>query len=1005
MNIPRFFIRNRQFTLCIFLLIAYFGIQSFRQMPKSEDPLFPLPQFKITCIYPGASPSDIEQLIVNPLELQLGTLTEIESIKTQVNDGSAVINIKFLQTADDEKKFDEVQREVNKVRPDMPAGIKSIDVLQTSTSNVNILQYAIVSENKPYKELQLIAENMQTAIQKVKGVREVLIHAFPRRQITVAVDVPRMAAKNVTFGAIGNAIQSESVNLPGGYIDVSANRYNITTGGDYKRAEQIANTIIKAVDGNLVYLKDIAVVTAGYEPNNYFARYNGKRAVFVTATQQDDANIFKVTENVEQQLQPIYAAEKEVKIEKVLDQSQSVAHRLNGLYRDFIIAILLVLITLLPLGLRASYVVMFTIPTSIFIGIALLYLTGYSLNQFSIVGLVIALGLLVDDSIIVVENIVARLRKGEQPETAAVNGTNQLIRAIVAVTVCILFSFLPLVTLQGSTGDFIRSLPLAVIYTMAGSLLVSVTLTPLLSKWFLKDAIGDNIFYHGLMKFNEGPFMKALSFCMAWPKATLLAAAILVAGGFGLMKVIGFSFFPSSEKPQFYIDVTLPPESNIARVDKTCLWIEQELRKHPYITSFATSIGKGNPQVYYNVGQTGQRANTAQLLCFTGEYEKEKWYPLLDSLRSTFAQYPGGGIQVKEFMQGPPVGTPIEIRVFGDNLDTLKQLASGVEKILKTTPGTLYADNPLRQEKAEIKININHEKALALGVSINEIAKTIRIAFAGTSAAEFTDETGHNLQIVMTMQEAEKNSFNVFSKLYVSATSGALIPLLQVADYQLQNAPSALQHYDKRRSVTLTGFVQTGFLTSKVTSQVLAGVKQLRFPPSYSFEAGGEAEKRKESFGGLTTALYISLFAIVAVLILVFNGIKGTIIIASAIPLGVLGAVVALYLGGYTFSFTAFVGIITLIGLEVKNTIIIVDFTNQMREQGHSKDKAIKLATEERFTPIFLTTLTAVFALIPLVAEGSDFFSPLALVLIGGLLSSLLLTRFVEPVLYKLLMK
>jgi len=1005
MNIPKFFIRNKQFTICIFLLVAYWGYLSFRQMPKSEDPLFPLPQYTVNIVYPGATPSDIEQLVVNPLELQLGSLELIEYMQTKINDGSASIKIKFLQKADEEKKYDEVQREINKIKSDLPVGVKTIDVKQSTTSNVSILQYAIVSQDRPYADLLLMAQHVQRAIQKVKGTGDVLLHAIPAQQIAVNLDMQKMAANSITIANINDAIKSESVNLPGGYLDVSTNRYNIKIGGDYRTEEQVAGTIIKSSGGRIVFLKDIAQVTAGDEADSYFARYNGKRAVFISVTQQEDANIFDVTEQVQEELQPFYAGDPAMKLEKVFDQSLSVSHRLNNLYRDFVIAIILVLITLLPLGLRASYVVMFTIPTSIFIGIGLLKLSGYSLNQFSIVGLVIALGLLVDDSIIVVENIVARLRKGDDPENAAVQGTNMLIRAIITVTVCILLSFLPLVTLEGATGDFIRSLPLAVIYTMVGSLFVSLTLTPLLSKWFLQEKIGDNLFYRAIARFNEGPFMRALTFCMNWPKMTLSVALALVISGFALMKVIGFSFFPSSEKPQFLVDVTLPAASNIAAVDTVVHWVEDRLSKRAYIDSYASNIGKGNPQVYYNVGQAGQKANTAQLLCFTKKYEKSHFTQLLDSLRAEFGRYPGATIQVHEFMQGPPVGTPIEIRVFGDNLATLSLLANEVEGALKTTPGTRDVDNPLRQEKSEVKVTILHEKALALGVSIGEISRTIRTAFAGISAAAFTDDAGNNLEIVLALDQIVKSNFDVFKQIYVSSISGRLIPLMQVARFDLQSAPSILQHYNKRRSITITGYVSTGYLNSKVTAQILEKIAQIKFPENYSYEAGGEAEKRKESFGGLSTALAISVFGIIAVLILAFRGIRGTLIVASAIPLGILGAVVALFAGGYTFSFTAFVGIITLIGLEVKNTIIIVDFTQHLRETGHSKEEAIMLATEERFTPIFLTTLTAVFALIPLVVERSDFFSPLALVLIGGLLSSLLLTRFVAPVLYKLVMK
>lgn len=1005
MNIPKFFIQNKQFTICIFILLVLWGLFSFRQIPKSEDPLFPLPQYNIICIYPGATPSDLEQLVVTPIESQLGTLTDIESIKTQINDGMANIRIKFLQHVDQDKKYDEVQREINKLQASMPTGLQRIEVIQSSTSNVNILQYAISSASASYKDMQELAEDMKKAVEKAKNVREVKIHAYPTQQMNVKIDLEKIALYELNLQNISNAIQSESTNIPSGYMDLDGKRFNIKANSDYSTAEDIANTIIKTSQGAVVYLKDVATVETGYEDQQYLARYKNKKAIFLSVTQQDNANIFDLTEEIEQYAAPFQKANAAIEITKVFDQSQSVAHRLDGLYRDFVIAILLVLITLLPLGLRASYVVMFSIPISIFIGIGLLKLFGYSLNQFSIVGLVIALGLLVDDSIIVVENIVARLRKGDSPEVAAINGTNQLITAILTVTACILLSFLPLVTLDGATGDFIRSLPLAVIFTMLGSLFVSLSLTPLLSKWFLKPELGNNIFYKAIMRFNEGPFMHFLHFCMKRPKQTLTAAIALVVAGFLLLKVVGFSFFPSAEKPQFLIDVTLPIDASIGKTDETAKKIESILDQETFIADYITNVGKGNPQVYYNLGQSRQKANTAQFLCFTQRYDKDYMPKFLDSLRTKLAVFPGVKVQIKEFMQGPPVEAPLEIRIFGEDPLQLKQIAETVEAVFHQTPGTQSVNNPLRESKSDMQLIINKEKALSLGISLAEISKTVRMTFTGITAGSIINERGDDIQVVLTVDKTFKENTDAFKKIMVSNTAGNLIPLSQIAHYAFKSSPTAIEHYNQSRSITLTSAVQSGYQTAKVNKQLTSSIKQLSLPEGYRIEVGGEAEKRSESFGGLTTALMMALLAIIALLVLVFHGFRGTIIVASAIPLGVLGAVLALFFGGYTFSFTAFIGIITLIGLEVKNTIIILDFTNQLRAQGKSKVEAIMLATEERFTPIFLTTLTAVFALIPLVLERSDFFSPLALVLIGGLLSSLLLTRFVTPVLYKILMK
>ena len=1007
MNIPKFFIKNWQFTICIFLMLTYWGIQTFLIMPKSEDPLFTIPQYKVVCIYPGASPGDLEELVVQPIESSLGGLTDIEFIKSEMRDGIAVIQIKFQQHVDEDKKLSEVQQQVNKILSKLPSGVRSVNVDQIAINDVNILQYALVSDNKSYREIENMAYDVKKSIEKVSGIKKVSIDALPKQQISVNVDLSKMAEHGIALQTIADAVKSESTNIPGGYIDVVSNRYNIVTSGEYNSAEAVRNTIIKSTNGRLVYLKDIADIYAGYELINYYARYNGKKAVFVSVNQQDGTNIFDLTERIEKELIPFYNNSEGITFEKVFDQSISVSGRLNGLYRDFFLAIVLVLITLLPLGTRASVVVMFAVPTSIFIGIILLHLSGISLNQLSIVGLIIALGLLVDDSIIVVENIVTKLRNGENKMDAAVNGTNQLLFAIVCVTLCIVLSFLPLITLEGMVGDFIRPIPLAVVYTMIGSLFVSVTLTPLIAKRIMNDKIGDNMFYRWLMKFNHNFFIRTLEKCLRHPKAILLSALGVIIISLFSVKIIGTSLFPSAEKPQFFIDITLPLEKNVASVDSVCRWVESELKQYPQISKVATNIGKGNPQVYYNLTQAPQYANTGQLFCEIDKYEKEKTIDLLDELRASFSQYPGAKIEVKELIQGVPVKSPIEIRIIGDDREALSSLAAEVAIIMENTPGAIYIDNPLSETKSRIKININQAKALQLGVPVSEISKTIRMAFSGLTVGEFSDNSGkdYNFNIVLTMPEEEKKDLDVFNKIYVSSMSGQLIPLSQLTSYQFETESSIIQHYDKQRSVIVSCNVASGYLTSKLTKEIVSEVKKIELPSSFSFQIGGESEKQAESFGGLFSALIIAVFAIVGILILAFKGVKGTLIILSAIPLGILGSVLALWLGGYTLSFTALIGVVTLVGLEVKNEIIIVDFTNKLREQGMDMDIAIKKANEERFTPIFLTTITAVCALIPLVIERSDFFSPLALVIIGGLISSLFLTRFVEPVLYKLLMR
>jgi multidrug efflux pump subunit AcrB len=349
------------------------------------------------------------------------------------------------------------------------------------------------------------------------------------------------------------------------------------------------------------------------------------------------------------------------------------------------------------------------------------------------------------------------------------------------------------------------------------------------------------------------------------------------------------------------------------------------------------------------------------------------------------------------------VEAPIAIRLFSEDLDTLRSLAFKVEALLKKTPGTIYVNNELTTLKTDLQVKVNKEKAGLLGVPVNEIDRTIRMAVAGLNIGTFRKDNGDEYNITVTLPRGDRQTFEAFSKIYVTSVKGASIPLNQLADIRFETSPVTIKHYDKDRYTVTTAFVQSGFNTGKLTEGIIKQLDTMHFPPNSHYVAAGEVEASQESFGGLGTIVLITIFGILGTLILEFKTFRGTLIVLSVIPLGIIGAVLMLLATGNTFSFVAVIGLIALIGIEVKNSILLVDYTDQLRKQGMSLDKAIQEAGETRFVPIILTTLTAIGGLLPLVMENNPLYSPLALVIIGGLISSTLLTRIVTPVLYKLL--
>jgi len=991
------------------LMVVALGVSTILNMPRSEDPELNSPSYPVVVIYPGTSPKDMEELVVKPLEQRIYGLDDIKRIKTSINDGLAVLFVEYKYYSNVEDKYQELVREVNSAQSQLPQDIYSIEVKKVDPTGVNILQMALVSENASRDKLKKTAEDLQDILEKVPGLKNVEIQGLPDQIIRVDIQPEKIAALGIPVNLIASSLQSEIANIPGGSINEGSKSFNIKTNGNYQNLDEIKNTVVASSNGKNILLKDVATVYFDYSQEKHITRLNGHRCISVIAALKSGENISKTQKQYLPQINK-FKEKLPSNIDLVLhfDQADNVNHRLSGLGTDFLIAIGLVLLTLLPLGTRASLVVMISIPLSLAIGVIFMNLLGYSLNQLSIVGFVVALGLLVDDSIVVVENIERWMREGHSRLQATLKGVNQIGMAVLGCTATLIIAFMPLAFLPESSGDFIRSLPMAVICTVFASMIVALTIVPFLSSRILNPhAHADgNIFLRALQKLIHGSYSKLLDKALKHPVITIIIAAVIFFGSLQLIPVIGFSLFPASEKPQFLVDISAPLQSNIYYTDTIAKQIEKDLKQVPEIKYFASNTGKGNPRIYYNVNQQNERTDLAEIFVqLNPDVNPKRKVEIIEALRKKWTPYPGAKVEVKNFEQGQPMISPVEVRLLGDNLDTLRALSSQVEAMLKKTEGTLYVNNPIRNLKSDIRVNINKDKAQSLGVPTINIGRTVRMAVAGLPVGNFTnpDSDGDDYSIVLTTPRPSNPDLNVFNNLYVNTSQAKAVPLAQVATIRLETSPMSINHYNKTRTVSVTSFVQKGYLNDKVINNVIAQMDKMKLPDGYHYEMGGEVEGRNQSFDGFGSIILVTVFMFIAVLVLQFKTFKSTLIVLSVIPLGIVGAVLALLVTGNSLSFVATVGIVALAGIEVKNTILLVDFTNQLREQGMELNEAIEKAGEARFLPIILTTLTAIGGMMPIALSSNPLISPLAIVMIGGLISSTLLSRVVTPVIYKLM--
>lgn len=1009
MRFPRLAIANYQFTLVVVLLLALLGVVSFFTMPRAEDPSVAFSGSNVIAIYPGATPVDLEQLVVDPLEEALNELEDLKDIETVIGDGFARINVEFLYGTDPDDKYDAVAEKVASLRPELPADLARLEAQKISPQDVNILQVALVSATASYRDLRLQAERLEQQLERVPGVKQVETWAFPEQEVRLALDLETMRERGLSLGQIIQAVQASSANMPGGNLDAGGRRFNIRTSGDYESLDDIRRTVIGASNGRIRYLDDVAEVAFDYEDEQYRGRFNGERAVFITATQRKGANIFDVMGGMQERLDGFEARlPAEIGLHTVFDQSVSVEARVNGFFSNLMQGLLLVgLVVVLALGLRASLIVILLIPLSIAMALFGLDGSGLAIQQMSIVGLVIALGLLVDNAIVVTENVSRFIDRGLTGVQAAIAGTGQIGWAIVSSTVTTILAFLPMILLPSGTGDFIRSMPITVVYALIASLFLSLALTPFLASRFLKrtprsaGAPQPRAFQRWLTQVVAGPYRRILRAALARPVVVLGTAVLLFAASLALFPIVGVSLFPKAEKPQFFVNIETPEGTSFDRTDAFTQVVEAALAEKPQVARYTTNVGHGNPRVYYNTFPRSETPTFAQIFVEAHSYEAA--LALAADLRRDFARFPGAEIEVKEFLQGPPIEAPIAIKVIGENLDIIRRIAADVEGIMAQTPGVINLDNSMDEDRTDLRVNINRDKAGLLGIPLVGIDQTVRASMAGLPLARFRDADGEEYPIVARLPLQDRPTLGDFDRISVASATGARIPLRQVARLDFETSPTRIEHYNLERTATLTSDVLDDYNVAAVTQQVLRALDAYDLPDGYRFHIGGEQGDRAESFGGMGQALLLALLGIFGVLVLQFRSFSQPLIVFAAIPFALSGAIVALLLAGYSFSFTAFIGVTSLVGIVVNNSIILVDYANQLRAEGRTLLEAVQLSGETRFTPIVLTTLTTIGGLLPLTLQGSSMWSPMGWVIIGGLVASTVLTLIVVPVLYRLL--
>ncbi len=1008
MHIAEIAIRKWQLTLVLFALLSALGFSAFQQVPRAVDPHFSMPVVSIVASQPGADAAEIEQTITKPIEELAQGLEDVQNVASTSSDGNAVIRIEFDWSGNPDQYFNDAVREITAIRSRLPADLASLTFEKIRTTNTSILQIALLSETASWYRMEKYARDISEALGRFNAVREADIYGLPQPEISVSINAGRLAELQVPASLVADAIRIGGADVPAGAVTSGARRFNVEAGGAFRDLDKIRNLPIRSNDGTILRVGDVADIKYGAAEQRVKLSHNGQRAIWITANQKQGTDATKLRNQLVRELElQKQLLPSDITAVVQFDQSRDIAKRLRELARDFGIALFLVLFTLLPLGWRASIIVMISIPLSIASGLLAISAYGFNLSQLVVAGFILSLGLLVDDSIVVVENIARHLRMGKGRDQAAIDGTKEITMAVVGSTGVLVFAFFPLFFLPEGAGKFTQSFIGTIVATITASMIVSLTIVPFLASRILRpdQHEGGNNLLRWLMDKIDRFYHPMLHWALDRPRRTVWGALAITLAAFLLVPVLGFSLFPNADTSYFRVTVEAEQGSSIERTEQLVKQVSAILKTEPAIKVRAENVGAYNPPVFYNVFQRGENPTHGEVLAIMDEWKGKEARSMIDRLRSKLDQIAGARIRLILFQNGAPINAPVEFRVYGPDQNELRAISAKMEQSLRDTPGARDVNNPVAFDRVDLDIRVDDAKAALLDVPAGAPRRAIRLALTGERAGTFRDVEGDSYPVVVRLPLAGTQPISALESIYVSNRNGAAVRLGDISSPTLESTPAAIYRYNLERNVSVTAQITDGAVVSKVNLDAQKKMDAIPLKPGYSIEVGGEAEKINDTFAGFGPIVLIAMFSIFAILVAEFGRFKEALVVAGVIPLGTFGGLIALLVTGNNLSFLAVIGFIALVGIEIKNSILLVDFTSQLRTGGMALRPAIEQAGEVRFLPVLLTSITAIGGLMPLALFGGSLYGPLAIVLIGGLISSTVLSRIVTPAMYLLVVR
>jgi len=1032
---------KRPLTMLMFIVtMVIMGYKGYTYLKLERFPNIDIPVVSISVTYTGASPEDIEDKVVKPIEDAVAGISGIDEMTSTSTEGLGSVQIQFVQGTNNSQAAIDVERRVSSVK--LPDDADKPTVTKADTGSMPIM---VLTLNGPQGQDALydLADNeLKTRLQAVPGVASVSVSGGRDREIQIESDPAKLAAYSLSLSEVQQAVANNNVTSPAGSMDQGRMKKSLRAVGEFTGLDEMKNVVVKSDsdNGGQVYLQNVATVQEGFSDRSVIYRYNGLDTVSVSVTKTSDGNTVEVAENVRQVLDDF---KKELPtgadLSIVSDNSTFVRESVLAVEEDLVLAILITgLIMLIFLHtIRSTFIVLMAIPTSLITTFLVMWILGFSLNQLTLLAMTLVIGILVDDSIVVLENIERHLKMKKPSKQAALDGRAEIGFAALAITLVDVVVYLPVAFVSGMMGQLFYPYAITIVTSTLLSLFVAFTLTPMLAAYWLKDEITPERPSRGLTRV-VGMLLKPVDwlwqgFLWLWESGfglltrsyaatlrlclrnvfTQIAVVIIAIGALGggiFMVTSGMvrtEFMPQEDDGAATIAITMPAGTNLAATDQAARQAEQiVLSLVPEAATIRTQVGSGGGGMFGG----GSSSNTAQidLKLIDKANRLRTTTDIAAALRPALAEIPEAQTSVtlaSSMGGGGGANKAIQVRLSGPDQNTLIDLADQVEAVIKTVPGTADIENNDAARSPETKFVVDRQQAVDLGLSPAQVASTLRTAVSGSTIGTFNPPDGSNeIDITLRMPESIRQDQTQLLQVPVAYRQGQQITLGQVTQTLDDQAPAKITRANRQRILTVGSGVAAGYGSGDVTNAIEAAINEkISFPAGYSFEFSGMSGRQRESFSQLFSAMALSAILIYILLVALYQSFLQPLAIMLSLPVTVVGAFGGLWLTNNSLSIFSLLGMILLMGIVTKNAILIVDFTNQLREEGMPTKKALVEAGRLRLRPVLMTTGALVFSLLPVLlgtGAGAESRTPIAAAVVGGNITSTLLTLILVPVVY-----